>query len=120
MNKKFADGEVFQRLLKSADAVAFFAGGLLVTLLAVQNTNAATPATTGFFVLLLGFLCLYVLRGLGQYKIDKLANGFLSAVKSWVATAIIGGLLYQTSALMHLQLSPFWIKMWLARSESVV
>jgi Undecaprenyl-phosphate glucose phosphotransferase len=113
MNKSFADSEVFQRLLKTFDALVFFAGGLFVTLLVVGHVNAATPSTAGFFVALLGFTNLFLLRSLGLYQLQSLAKGFLSVAKSWITTAITGIVLFQISSLINLDLGADWIKLWL-------
>ena len=113
MNKSFADSEVFQRLLKSVDALVFFAGGLIITLLMVRRVDAATPSTAGFFIALLGFACLFLLRSLGLYQIQGLAKGFLSVVKSWITTSIVGIVLFQFSVLITLDLGADWIKLWL-------
>jgi len=113
MNKKFADGEVFQRLLKTVDALVLFAGGLTITLRSFDRFDAATPSASGFFVLFLGFLCLYVLRGLGLYQFESLANGIVTAIKSWVVTAIIGISLFKLSSHINLNLNSSWINAWL-------
>ena len=113
MNKKFADGEVFQRLLKTTDALVMFAGGLATTLWSVARFDAATPSSAGFFVLFLGFLCLYVLRGLGLYQFENLANGTLTAIKSWVLTATIGISLFELSGFINLSLNSGWTNSWL-------
>lgn len=113
MNKKFADGEVFQRLLKTADALVLFAGGLTITLRSFDRFDAATPSASGFFVLFLGFLCLYVLRGLSLYQFESLANGIVTAIKSWLVTAIIGISLFKLSSHINLNLNSSWINAWL-------
>ncbi len=113
MNKSFADSEVFQRLLKSVDALVFFSGGLIITLLVANRVDAATPGSAGFFTALLGFACLFLLRSLGLYQIQSLAIGFLSIIKSWIATAIVGVVLFQISSLINLDLGADWIRLWL-------
>ncbi len=113
MDKKFADGEVFQRLLKGVDALALLAGGLVVTQASVLHFDAATPGTSGFFALFLGFLCLFTLRSLGLYQLDNLANGLACAIKSWIATAVAGALLFKIAFLINLSLTPSWMAYWL-------
>ncbi len=114
MSNKFADSEVFQRLLKVTDATVFFGGGLCATILSVANFNASTPSAAGFFVLFLGFLSLFLLRSFGLYDFKNLVNPVLSIVKSWITTAAIGLLLYQYSAAIDLKLKPDWAQLWLA------
>jgi Undecaprenyl-phosphate glucose phosphotransferase len=114
MANKFADSEVFQRLLKGADAFVFLGGGLVATLLNVERHDAATPSSAGFFTLFLGFLCLFILRSFGLYEFKNLANSLLAIAKSWITTAAIGLILYQYSEWVDLSLGNGWIKFWLA------
>jgi Undecaprenyl-phosphate glucose phosphotransferase len=114
MSKKFADSEVFQRLLKGADAFVFLGGGLVSTLLNVERHDAATPSAAGFFTLFLGFVCLFMLRSFGLYEFKNLANSLLAIAQSWVTAAAIGIILYQYSSWVDLSLNTGWIKLWLA------
>ena len=93
MNKKFDDGEVFQRLLKCADAAVFFAGAVMISILSLTKSDAATSGNIGFFSLLLMFLILYVMRGIGLYRIEAMAGGILNIAKTWLVAAIAGALL---------------------------
>lgn len=113
MSKKFADSEVFQRLLKGADALVFFGGGLVATLQSVVRSDAATPSAAGFFTVFLGFLCLFLLRSFGLYEFRNLANAMLAIAKSWITTAAVGIILYEYSSWIDLGLTNGWIKIWL-------
>ena len=111
MNKKFDDGEVFQRLLKCADAAVFFAGAVIISILSLTKSDAATLGNIGFFSLLLMFLILYVLRGIGLYRIEAMAGGILNIAKTWLVAAIAGALLFKI-ALMNLSLDATWLFKW--------
>jgi Undecaprenyl-phosphate glucose phosphotransferase len=113
MSKKFADSEVFQRLLKGADALVFFGGGLVATLLNVDRHDAATPSTAGFFTLFLGFVCLFMLRSFGLYEFKNLSNAMLAIAKSWIVTAAVGIILFQYASWIDLNLNSNWLKLWL-------
>ena len=113
MSKKFADSEVFQRLLKGADALVFFGGGLVATIQSVVRSDAATPSAAGFFTVFLGFLCLFLLRSFGLYEFRNLANAMLAIAKSWITTAAVGIILYEYSSWIDLGLTTGWIKIWL-------
>ena len=113
MSKKFADSEVFQRLLKGADALVFFGGGLVATIQSVVRSDAATPSAAGFFTVFLGFLCLFLLRSFGLYEFRNLANAMLAIAKSWITTAAVGIILYEYSSWIDLGLTNGWIKIWL-------
>ena len=112
MSRKFADSEVFQRLLKSADALVFFGGGLVTTLLSVERVDAATPSAAGFFTLFLSFVCLFLLRSFGLYEFRNLASALFATAKSWITTAAVGIVLYQYSSWIDLGLTNGWIKIW--------
>lgn len=112
MSRKFADSEVFQRLLKSADALVFFGGGLVTTLLSVERVDAATPSAAGFFTLFLSFVCLFLLRSFGLYEFRNLASALFATAKSWITTAAVGIVLYQYSSWIDLVLTNGWIKIW--------
>ena len=111
MNKKFDDGEVFQRLLKCADAAVFFAGAVMISILSLTKSDAATWGNIGFFSLLLMFLILYVMRGIGLYRIEAMAGGILNIAKTWLVAAIAGALLFKI-ALMNLSLDATWLFKW--------
>ena len=112
MSRKFADSEVFQRLLKGADALVFFGGGLVTTLLSVERVDAATPSAAGFFTLFLSFVCLFLLRSFGLYEFRNLASALFATAKSWITTAAVGIVLYQYSSWIDLGLTNGWIKIW--------
>ncbi len=112
MSRKFADSEVFQRLLKSADALVFFGGGLVTTLLSVERVDAATSSAAGFFTLFLSFVCLFLLRSFGLYEFRNLASALFATAKSWITTAAVGIVLYQYSSWIDLGLTNGWIKIW--------
>ena len=112
MSRKFADSEVFQRLLKSADALVFFGGGLVTTLLSVERVDAATSSAAGFFTLFLSFVCLFLLRSFGLYEFRNLASALFATAKSWITTAAVGIVLYQYSSWIDLVLTNGWIKIW--------
>ena len=112
MNKKFADGEVFQRLLKGADAAVFLVGAVFITTLTLTKSDAATPSATGFFSLLLMFLCLFLMRALGLYQFASMANGAFNIAKSWLVTVIAGALFYRFSSLINLSLDSSWMFSW--------
>ena len=111
MNKKFDDGEVFQRLLKCVDAAVFFAGAVMISILSLTKSDAATSGNIGFFSLLLMFLILYVLRSIGLYRIEAMAGGILNIAKTWLVAAIAGALLFKI-ALMNLSLDATWLFKW--------
>jgi Undecaprenyl-phosphate glucose phosphotransferase len=113
MSKRFADSEVFQRLLKGADSVVFFGGGLLATLQSIVTADAATPSAAGFFTLFLGFFCLFLIRSFGLYEFRNLANPALAIAKSWITTTAVGVILYEYSSWINLDLANGWIKTWL-------
>ena len=112
MNKKIADGEVFQRLLKGADAVVFFAGAVLISTVTLIGADAATSGNIGFFCLLLTFLILFVNRSSGLYRIEAVARGLLNISKVWLVAAISGALLYKLSPFLNLNLDPSWLFKW--------
>jgi Undecaprenyl-phosphate glucose phosphotransferase len=113
MSKRFADSEVFQRLLKGADSVVFFGGGLVATLQSVVSADAATPSAAGFFTIFLGFICLFLIRSFGLYEFRNLANPALAIAKSWITTAAVGMILFECSDWINLDVGNGWIKIWL-------
>lgn len=114
MNKKFTDGEVFQRLLKGVDAAVFLAGAVFLTALSLSTSDASTPGKIGFFSFFLMFLILYILRGLGLYRIEAMALGFLTMCKTWLITAISGVVLLKIALLIDLHIDPSWLYKWSA------
>ena len=114
MNKKIADGEVFQRLLKGADAAVFLAGAVLITTLSLTKSDAATPSNIGFISLFLTFLILFVNRSSGLYRIEAVARGFLNMPKVWLVAAISGALVYKISPFLNLNLDASWLFKWSA------
>ena len=112
MNKKIADVEVFQRLLKSADAAVFLAGAVFISTLSLTKSDAATPGKIGFLSLLLMFLILYVNRSLGLYRIEAMARAVVNMSKAWLVAAISGALLYKIALPMNLSLDANWLFKW--------
>jgi Undecaprenyl-phosphate glucose phosphotransferase len=116
MDKPFADSEVAQRLLKGVDFIALTLATFVISLQNLLNSDAATPAIVGFFSINLTFLVIFLMRGLGLYEPQRLANGLKSLATSTATVSIVGFCFYNFSSMLGLNLAPNWVATWVTAS----
>jgi Undecaprenyl-phosphate glucose phosphotransferase len=113
MDRPFAESEVAQRLLKSADFFVLLVTAFAITILCQSRTDGNIPSIAAFGTATLVFSILYLLRGFGFYEPSRLREGFQSTIFSAAVASIAGFCFYKLSRLTGLDLTIIWLTLWL-------
>jgi Undecaprenyl-phosphate glucose phosphotransferase len=113
MDRPFANAEVAQRLLKSADVCVLIIATFVISLQHLQYYDASVPGLLTFSSITLSFLVVYVMRGLGQYEPQHLAKGVKAIIAALAVAGTFGASFYMLSTSMGISLASTWPKAWL-------
>ncbi len=113
MDRPFANAEVAQRLLKSADVCVLIITTFIVSLLHVKQFDASVPGLLAFSSMTLSFLVVYVMRGLGQYEAQHLSHGVKSILAALAVSGTCGAAFYLSSQALGFGLTKVWPQVWL-------
>jgi Undecaprenyl-phosphate glucose phosphotransferase len=109
----FVDKEVAQRLLKGVDLFVLLIGAFIISLQNLQQMDAGVPAALAFFSFTVAFATVYVMRVLGLYEPQRLAQGLKSMIASGGIAAVCGFQFHKSSSYIGLDLGQLWLPTWL-------
>ncbi len=113
MDRPFANAEVAQRLLKTADVCVLIVVTFVISFQHLNSFDAGVPGLLAFSSIALSFLIVYVMRGLGQYEAQHLAKGFKAIVGALAVTGTIGAAFHLLTSPIGLNLANTWPQVWL-------
>jgi Undecaprenyl-phosphate glucose phosphotransferase len=110
---RYVDREVVQRILKFLDLVVLLSASVLISLVCARDLLNSSAQVIGFLAVELSLVCVFSMRSLGLYDVRALTQGSWTALRATACCFVLGGILYELTHLLLLEMYHQWLFMWM-------
>ncbi len=110
---RYVDREVVQRVLKFLDVTTLLVASVLIAIMCAEEISDLSAQVIGFLAVELALICVFAMRAMGLYGVRAMTEGAWSALRATACCIVIGGLLFQTTHLLLLEMGYQWLFLWM-------